>query len=387
MSEERKERRCWRRVPCPAYDVEGMESWLEAMAARGLFLTEAGFALGFGCFRRGEPGRLWYRLAAAPDGERREEPTLPEGWTHVADWGEFQVCRGSCPPEREGRRADDPVAAVQRELVRRNQRAAGICLALLPLLIGVRLWNRWTMTLWTLGAPACLAGLLLLLWAMSRLAAALCRLGRLQRYLAAPEGGIAPKPRHRRRAPAAAAAAALLLLLLLRPGGLLRREAAPLEEFTGAVPFATLAELGPPGRYELLNLGASGNRVQAGSSRLAPAAVSWRENASIYPAEGGSYFGVLYVDYYEVCAPWLARALAREVWAAESRAGDPLALPRMPVDFAAGSRSDSPLEGVYTVVLQRDNAVLRVLFFQGEESMALPLDTWLRELAESVWPA
>ena len=72
---------------------------------------------------------------------------------------------------------------------------------------------------------------------------------------------------------------------------------------------------------------------------------------------------------------WLARTLAREVWAAESGAGDPLALPRLPVDFAAGSRSDSPLEGVYTVVLQRDNAVLRVLFFQGEESMAVPLDT------------
>ena len=41
-------RRCLRPVPCPDYDVEGMESWLSDMSARGLFLTEDGFFAGLG---------------------------------------------------------------------------------------------------------------------------------------------------------------------------------------------------------------------------------------------------------------------------------------------------------------------------------------------------
>ena len=45
-------RRCLRPVPCPDYDVEGMESWLTDMEARGLRLSREGFFAGVAICRR-----------------------------------------------------------------------------------------------------------------------------------------------------------------------------------------------------------------------------------------------------------------------------------------------------------------------------------------------
>ena len=38
----------YRPLPCPDYDVEGMESWLTDMAAEGLVLSPDGFFASFG---------------------------------------------------------------------------------------------------------------------------------------------------------------------------------------------------------------------------------------------------------------------------------------------------------------------------------------------------
>ena len=82
----------WRFPPCPGYDVEATESWLQEMAAQGLILSTEGFCAGLGCFERGEPRRLRYRLEAAPkkpldeDGPDEEARSLSEayGWQYVA---------------------------------------------------------------------------------------------------------------------------------------------------------------------------------------------------------------------------------------------------------------------------------------------------------------
>ena len=56
MAELRTEgRRAYRLPPCPAWDVEGMERWLEDMAERGFFLAKDGFFAGFAAFDCGAP--------------------------------------------------------------------------------------------------------------------------------------------------------------------------------------------------------------------------------------------------------------------------------------------------------------------------------------------
>lgn len=58
-------KRVYRLVPCPWYDVEGIESWLESMAKEGLFLRKEAFFGGFTSFEQGEPKPVRYRLEAA----------------------------------------------------------------------------------------------------------------------------------------------------------------------------------------------------------------------------------------------------------------------------------------------------------------------------------
>ena len=70
-------RRCLRPVPCPDYDVEGMESWLVDMEARGFRLSADGFT----CFDRGifqvvPPGVARYRLQPAENTKYFRENAL-----------------------------------------------------------------------------------------------------------------------------------------------------------------------------------------------------------------------------------------------------------------------------------------------------------------------
>lgn len=91
----------WRFPPCPGYDVEATESWLQEMAAQGLVLSTEGFFAGFACFEKSEPRRLRYRLEAAPkkfldeDGPNEEERSLSEayGWQYIARRGDFSSTR------------------------------------------------------------------------------------------------------------------------------------------------------------------------------------------------------------------------------------------------------------------------------------------------------
>ena len=50
MSDAEERKRAYRLAPCPAYDIEGTESWLEDMAEKGLVLSGDGFFCRGGVF-------------------------------------------------------------------------------------------------------------------------------------------------------------------------------------------------------------------------------------------------------------------------------------------------------------------------------------------------
>ena len=56
MSDAEERKRAYRLAPCPAYDIEGTESWLEDMAEKGLVLSGDGFLPGWRVFGRLNPG-------------------------------------------------------------------------------------------------------------------------------------------------------------------------------------------------------------------------------------------------------------------------------------------------------------------------------------------
>lgn len=66
MEETAKKKTAYRLPPCPWYDIEGTQSWLESMAEEGLTLSEEGFSDGLLRFDVGEKVRVRVRLDAAP---------------------------------------------------------------------------------------------------------------------------------------------------------------------------------------------------------------------------------------------------------------------------------------------------------------------------------
>ena len=124
---KRQSTRVWRFPPCPAYDVEATESWLQSMAAQGLHLSEDGFFAGFACFDRGEPKQTRYRLEAAPGAagegpdEQARELTEAAGWRFTARRGDFLIYASDEPGGVE-LHTDPRVQALSLNLIRKRAR-------------------------------------------------------------------------------------------------------------------------------------------------------------------------------------------------------------------------------------------------------------------------
>ena len=98
-----------RPAPCPAWDLEGMENWLEDMAAQGLRFQADSFLFGFASFEPGAPEEVRYRLEpgrkqlstlgpgeASPDGEALDLHES-QGWEYAGRRGQFFIYRSALP--------------------------------------------------------------------------------------------------------------------------------------------------------------------------------------------------------------------------------------------------------------------------------------------------
>ena len=194
---KRQSTRVWRFPPCPAYDVEATESWLQSMAAQGLHLSEDGFFAGFACFDRGKPKQTRYRLEAAPGAagegpdEQARELTEAAGWRFTARRGDFLIYASDKPGGVE-LHTDPRVQALSLNLIRKRARRS--VFSLIPwLLLGFFLSQRMPLTAWVqIGTPLSLLGAVLVLWAIGSAAASALSLRRLWKKL---RGGQAPDHR------------------------------------------------------------------------------------------------------------------------------------------------------------------------------------------------
>ena len=92
----------YRIPPCPAYDIPGMESWLEDLAAKGLHLSKDGFFGILTSFEEGPPKKERFRLEPTDrkgglfseeyDPEDEQLQLLHQmGWTYRARRGQFHI--------------------------------------------------------------------------------------------------------------------------------------------------------------------------------------------------------------------------------------------------------------------------------------------------------
>lgn len=112
-----------RRIPpCPAHDIEAMESWLMDMARAGWMLEKDGYSCGMANFQKAEPQETLYRLVGfwkppttgqllGVSGSVQYPSDQPEeealelnwlyGWAYVAKRGKYFIYRSVCENPRE----------------------------------------------------------------------------------------------------------------------------------------------------------------------------------------------------------------------------------------------------------------------------------------------
>ena len=131
-----------RLVPVDFLDLDGLELWLEAMAAKGLHLLK--FRALFAQFQPGEPARVRYH--AEPTMERRRDavsnPVGELGWSYVGKIGYLALFRTADPDVPEFH--TDPVAQSYTldRLTRRLNRFVWRLLAMTAALVAFMVWAR-----------------------------------------------------------------------------------------------------------------------------------------------------------------------------------------------------------------------------------------------------
>ena len=134
MSDE-KMRYAYRVCPCFSYDIEGMQTWLEDMAAQGLVLEADGTFLGVFTFQKTAPRRCFYRLVPIKqpqgffsddhDAPNAEEQEFSEkcGWEYLVRYGSFYIYRATSPDARP-LHTDPAVHAMALEHLKKQKRSA-----------------------------------------------------------------------------------------------------------------------------------------------------------------------------------------------------------------------------------------------------------------------
>ena len=401
MSEEKT---MVRPVPCSAWDLEGMESWLSDLASEGLHFQKDSFLLGFASFDAGAPRAIRYRLEPgrrklsslgpgddSPEGEALELHEA-QGWEYVGRRGQFFIYRSEDPEAPE----PDTEPAVQALALN------GLRKRLLSGWIGFAVWLVFYLLFSLRGlVSAALAlgsgfilftSLLILAALLNQLSANRC-LGRLRQRLRAGE-----RLRHRkdwRRGRLFYWGKVLLLtvlwilwlvLLLGKWSGSLehRGEVLPWGK-EGQVPFVTLQGLtgkDAAGYEPFFGENLDYNHLRAWSDLLAPENYDWEEHALVTFTDGSSLDGGWYVEYHRMASEGLAKLLMREyaLRARLERGFNALVFP----DFGLEGQMAWTARFHYPTLYLRQGTVVVRAFALFSSATPLPPAEWGQALAESL---
>ena len=322
MAEKIKKRRLLE--PCPAYDVERIESWLQDMAREGWVLEgQSAYWLGFFTFVKAEPQEIRYRLEPkkerhsnftnAPDEE--EEYLYKEyGWEFVTQFHYFYIYRTADPNARE-LNTDYAVQATALKQIKRTTISALIN----QLVIAIWWIPRWINEAyrmlvsfdWSVFPAFCL----MVITAVTIAIKDFFHIRKLRKQLNnnIPLDHNKPWRKHANRKRAGKIAVVLLyayviIALLVSCTGTMSRsyEHTPVEEFPGDPPFVTCADMGEFTKSKFLD---GYNAYNQYSTMFGPTIIEWKEYGTLLTEDGIPFYGGIQIDYYETRSPWLARGL------------------------------------------------------------------------------
>lgn len=404
--EERKEPKLLRRfIPCPQYDVSGMEHWLMEMAEQGLLLQEDGCFCGIATFEKATPQKIRYRLLAAGKctsmlADNNGEPDVEEvelskefGWEYVAKRGEFHIYRTRNTAARD-LHTDKEVQALAMNAMKKRQRD-NIFNSIFWGIIYPFLLLRGKILLAMIHAGTVPIALMMIagLWMSINSMVNAVKLIKLRKKVLNGEAlgtGEAWKKRewlyHANNILRKCLYVVALILLLKVIGDNVNNENyIPLKEYTDDVPFKTMEDFVPDGKMKLMNMKVGNlNTVREWTDILSPINYEWDEAGTVTSTDGTILFGGLEVIYHETKADWIAKRLVTEYLrkGKEEKEYETLELEIKELDDAVAYTSTLHFP---SVILRKGNKILYARFYTtGENSIKLELSEWTGFLAESL---
>jgi len=383
--------------PCPLYDTEGIESWLEDLSRDGLTLQEESPFLGFLSFVPSTPRPVRYRMEpalksqgffdSAPNCPPEDAIALHEafGWDFVIPLGEFFLYRSYDPHARETN-TDPQIQELTLKQLKKRQRSAliaeilGICLHICFGFLGYPV-----MLLVSLGTltSLCLAALLLI--ALMNPLFLIIHLEKQCRRLNAGDDLHRHKDWRRGQLRHYAAKALPVVLFLVFCVGMLsslirQEDSVPLADYEGSVPFVTMGQLIPESSFTRTSSPWL-NELTVWKDPLIPQSFDYSESGKIVTPDGQVLDGSLFVKYHETAAPFLARQLMQEFlrYADKGKYYDGTAVP----DYDTGSVTVFTYQGRYglnTLLMQYETIVLEANILIYDEADQPLLDLWIQSM-------
>ena len=390
-----------RLCPCDPCNVEGIQSWLEDMAAEGLFLIEDGVFCGVFSFERKSPRKTKYRLDVAQKRKPRfldsgDELTDEEleiynsmGWEYLLRYGDFRVYR-SMEQDAPELNTESETHAITIGLLKQQHRSSFIYAVLMALfwIFFAQSALRYTFRIAaSVGVIflLCVHGEILDAWVTN-----LVRLIRFRRYEKRLLSGDSLNRRveWKKKAPLNYVMRALPFLLGIGVAfGLLsalthETTDIPNTEYPGDPPFATIADIFPGGTITEDNVWLDYGTFKTAETSIATG-VEWNESCNVTTADGEHFFCILRLTYHETVSEWIARGLERDYYIYDAtryhgKRFTDIEAPDLGVDSIRVYHN----YGTLCVLMREGNRVVHAVVTLDNQSNANQWHLWAETMAE-----
>lgn len=394
-------RRIYRLPPCPAYDIPGIESWLEDMAKDGWLVEKDGFFAGVMTFLQGKKQHVTYRLDViqknpsmwSEDGGEPDEEVIAlseeMGWEYVTKFREFYIYRSFEAQPRE-LHTDPAVQAMAMKVAKK--RNISLILNHLASLLAIFIINfkdhslRWlTLTTINIGTVNMVLITLFFGYVLLSPIPGILQLRKMQKQLetGAPISGRKDWKKgliQRRLLELIPWVLGIAMIIGIGTRWAQDSEKHSIDVYTGAKHFVTIPEMAQGGEYHLSDFMDYGG-YKAWSDVLAPVNVSWNEFGSFTTPEGAAYSGFLRIDYHETASAFIAENLVKDYLKHAENTGhhySPMEAPESTLDFVALYQDIGR-----TVVIRQGNIVIRAqLGIDSSQTQEVPVELWIHLMEE-----
>ena len=387
--------------PCPLYDLERLESWLEDLAKQGLILTHGGLFCGFAEFEKGNPKPMRYRLQPLPKKkfleDRRPADAALEfaeeyGWEYLCNLGDYAVYGCDDPNARE-LDTDPQVQAIGLQQLYRRKRNE--FLAMTVLILFSLLQGLWLGPVYDILQSRFYHSFYYLVVIITYPVITISELKQLHALRQSLRMGLPPsrtknwkQNRWKHRLSAGFYVCILIYILtasfISRIGNWENSRWQSLDTYVQEIPFATMKDLAgggvfePDGMYTDID-----NHIAERRTLLAPRQINLQQLGAVVQDGSTKMDGILEIDYYELRNDLLAKELFWEIQKKDrgSKYYHALELPDLPTEQEYAYSNHFP-----TLLLQEGNIVMRVELTQFDHGQQLTLAQWSAIFADSLLP-